>query len=377
MRSFKIALVVLVVAVGMFSCKEPFTPPINSASQTFLVVEGILNPGPGATAIRLTRSYQLSDTARLRTVRNAVVTVEGKDNSSRNLLMTGDGLYTSANLNLTIGNEYRLRIKVDNKEYLSAYVVARKTPEIDEIGYNQDEEGVKINVSTHDLASNTRYYKWDYDETWEIRSYYISDWIYRNGNVVARTPAENVYNCWKYASSSRVLIGSTARLQDNVLSKAPLLAIENGAERFSVRYSILVRQVSIDKQAYEFYDMMRRTTETLGSIFDVQPTELKGNISCISNPGELVIGYVSVGTVTEKRIFIDNRDLRDWRFSQVCESFEVPNKRDSLSAYYGGGAYMPYSATYFGLTIVSYSSSSSICVDCTTRGGNTTKPTYW
>lgn len=380
MKNFKIALALLPIIVGLFSCKEPFNPPINSAAQTFLVVEGILNPGPNSTTIRLTRTYQLSDTARLRTVRNAVITVEGKDNSSRNLLMTGDGLYTSANLNLTIGSEYRLRIKVDNKEYLSAYAIARKTPEIDEIGWSQDAEGVKVNVSTHDVASNPRYYKWEYDETWEIRSYYYSEVLYNRLSNTVRDrvlPGEEVYHCWKYSSSDRVLIGSTARLQDNVMSKAPLLAIDNGNEKLAIRYSILVRQTTIDKQAYEFFDMMKRTTETLGSIFDVQPTELKGNIQCVTNPGEPVIGYVTIGTVVEKRIFINNTQLNQWRLIESCLSFDVDNKPDSLKHYFAGETWMPYAAVYEGLSIKAYSASQPTCVDCTKRGGNTTKPSYW
>ena len=89
--------------------------------------------------------------------------------------MTGDGIYTSSNLGLALNTEYRLKITTANgKEYLSDYMVAKKTPPIDSLEFRQEEKGVQIYVNTHDDSNNTRYYRWDFDETWEIWSYYYS-----------------------------------------------------------------------------------------------------------------------------------------------------------------------------------------------------------
>ena len=89
--------------------------------------------------------------------------------------MTCDGIYTSPNLNLVLNQEYRLRITTSNgKEYLSDYVIAKKTPLIDSLGFRQEDKGVQVYVNAHDDSNNTRYYRWDFDETWEIKSYYYS-----------------------------------------------------------------------------------------------------------------------------------------------------------------------------------------------------------
>ena len=158
----------LLMCIG-FSCRDPYNPGLDSSSESYLVIEGVLNAGNGSTSLFLSRTFKLDDTAVLRTELNAMVTVEGKDNTTRQLAMTGDGIYTAPNLNLVLNQEYRLRIVTTaGKEYLSDYVVARQTPPIDDITFHQNDKGVQIHVTTHDNANGTRYYLWSYDETWEI-----------------------------------------------------------------------------------------------------------------------------------------------------------------------------------------------------------------
>ena len=127
-----------------FACREPYKPDLISSSNAYLVIEGVLNAGNGPTTIRLTRTFKLDDTAKVKGERNAKVLVEGKDNTTRQLIMDGDGIYTSPDLNLVLKNEYRLRIITANgKEYLSDYVLAKYTPPIDSLGFKQDDKAKK------------------------------------------------------------------------------------------------------------------------------------------------------------------------------------------------------------------------------------------
>lgn len=377
MIRLKILLVGLVVVMG-FGCKEIYRPAVISANNTFLVIEGVLNAGNGPTNLRLTRTFKLDDSARLRGEPNAVVAVEGKDNSTRQLTDAGSGFYSSPGLNLTIGQEYRVRINTsDGKEYLSDYVMAKQTPPIDSLGWRRDEKGLEIYVNTHDPSNNTRYYRWDFDETWEIRSYYDSEFKYVNGVVTARTRDESVYACWKYDFSDKILLGSSASLESDNIYRAPLALFMNGDEKLDVRYSILARQYALDRRGYEFYELMRKNTESLGSIFDAQPSEQRGNFRCVSNPGELVIGYLSAVTIEEKRMFISRIEIPFWNYYQYCPEIIVLNQRDSIrDAYEGGGSI--YGAVFTPFNTISHYRFSKIqCVECPTRGGSLLKPSYW
>lgn len=382
MRAINFLLSSIVIIFG-FACREEYDPPIISSAESNLVVEGVLNAGAGPTTIRLSRTFKLDDSARLRGEQNAVVTVEGKDNTTRLLNMTRDGIYTSANLGLSLNTEYRLKITTTNgKEYLSDYMVAKKTPPIDSLEFKQEEKGVQVYVNTHDDSNNTRYYRWDFDETWEIWSNYYSAFIYEFDVVRPRLPAEDVSTCWKYASSNTIVLGSSARLQSDYIFRAPVTFINYdnkiGTEKLAVRYSILLRQYALDKRGYEFYEMMKKMTEGLGSIFDPQPSELRGNIHCTTDPGELVIGYVTAVSIEEKRFFISSSQLRGWRFLQDCTSSDIPNNPDSIRVAYQGGLSI-YSAILnpFNGAIVRYYVSRKPCVECTDRGGFTTRPSYW
>ena len=362
--------------IGGFACKELYKPALISSPAAYLVIEGVLNAGTGPTGIRLTRTFKLDDTARLKGELNARVSVEGKDNTTRQLIMDGDGIYTSPSLNLVLNNEYRLRIITSNgKEYLSDYTVAKNTPPIDSLGFKQDDKGVKIHVSTHNDSGDTRYYHWDYDETWEIRTYYFSNYKYLNGQIVVRGPGDYVSTCWKYGISSNILLGSSAHLQSDNIFRAPVAFFSKGDEKLAVRYSILLRQYALDKQGYEFYEIMKKNTESLGTIFDAQPSELKGNIRCTSDPNELVIGYVSASVVEQKRFFIANIQLDNWRFYQDCPEIMVRNNSDSIKAAHDSG--LSFYGTIGSPFITHYLASTPNCVDCTARGGYLVRPSYW
>lgn len=343
-------------------------------------MEGVLNAGNEPTAIRITRTYDINgNIGDLQGEPNAIVTVEGNDNSSRALTMTSIGTYQSNNLALSANNEYRLRIKTrDGKEYLSNYIKVKATPEIDSISYKLQDGNMQLYVNTHDPANNTRYYKWSYEETWEINSAFYSMIIYDKNAppkfIRDRKPEEEVYRCWKYNKSSTILFGSSAKLTNDIIFEQPLNIIRNGDERLSVRYSILLKQYAMDKDAYEFFSLMKKNTESLGSIFDAQPSEIRGNIKCVTDPDEIVIGYISASTVTQKRLFISRP--AGWSFRQLCETKIVTP--DSIDYFIANGAYIPIQEEIrMGTPIVDYQSSTPACVDCRERGGNLQQPAYW
>ena len=378
----KFVLPALPLMCIVFACRDPYKPGIDSSSESYLVIEGVLNAGNGPTSLFLSRTFKLDDTAVLRTERNAMVTVEGKDNTTRQLVMTGDGMYTSPNLNLVLNQEYRLRIVTTaGKEYLSDYVMARQTPPIDDITFHQSDKGVQIHVTTHDNGSGTRYYLWSYDETWEIRTYFFSKYKYvlANDTVLPRSPTEDVSTCWKYGSSHDILIGTSTAYEIDTIPEAPVRFIGNGDEKLAVRYSILVKQTALDKKGYEFYELMKKNTESIGTIFDPQPSQVKGNIHSVSDPNEQVIGNITVTSIEEKRIFIEAADLDRWRFTQFCTTDTVANDPDSIYKAYGTGwdVYDAiFSRTQPGV-IEAYKFSIRSCVDCTKRGGDLSRPSYW
>jgi hypothetical protein len=76
------------------------------------------------------------------------------------------------------------------------------------------------------------------------------------------------------------------------------------ASQFRWVYTINVTQYALTKEAYEYWDNLKKNTEKIGSIFDPQPFADFGNIHCISDPDEPVIGFISACSTSQKRLYI-------------------------------------------------------------------------
>jgi hypothetical protein len=367
-----------IVVLFMVSCRQEYPLPEAARNLNLLVVEGVLNSGTGRTLIKLTRTINPRDSAAVKPELRAEVSVESENNTSVTLTGNTNGEYIHNQLNLNVNLKYRLRIKTFNgKEYVSDYVPVLPAPLIDSIHWQTSSDGgVQVLASSHDPQNRTRYYRWEYEETWELNSAYPTFFEYKNGIVVDRLNPQEIYFCWNSATSTRIVIGSSAKLSQDVISAQPIKHILPGSERIGVRYSILVRQYALTREAYEFWEIMKKNTEQVGTLFDPQPSQLRSNLRCISDPEEPVIGFVSAGSYTEKRIFINRSEVYPWSFYLQCELIIVP--LNALREFFANFAFIPVNEYYDQSgRLGGYYSSINTCVDCRTRGGNTIKPSFW
>jgi hypothetical protein len=384
----KLFFILLIICVA--GCKEKYDLPFEQPDTGYLVIEGMINAGQDVTRIELSRTNKINSTLK-QFEQKALVQVEGDDNSVEQLFENTIGNYTGQ-LHLNSSKQYRLRIKTEaGKEYLSDFVGVKVTPPIDSISWERENDGgVRIHFNTHDHQNATRYYRWDYVETWEFHSSYRSFLKYTpdvpssaNGSVGYRDSSRyefdsSIFKCWQSVASSSILLGSSARLSSDVIYKLPFLFIPQGDKKISELYSIYVRQYALTKEAYEFYEKMKKNTEENGSIFDPQPSQLKGNIRCVSAPEEQVVGFISVGTVSEKRIFIRNSDVPFWNYRSGCRENKIRNHPDSVDVARTSGQIptVVIEQSPIGGFIIYFGAANPNCVDCTLTGTNV-KPAFW
>ena len=381
----------------MASCKKPYLPPVINAPGSYLVVEGVIAGSGAPTTIKLSYTVNLSNTTIANPASKAVVTVENDQNGTYQLAETTPGTYVLAGLALDNSRKYRLSIKTaDNKQYLSDFVPVVNSPAIDSVGFQITNNGLNIYSNTHDPQNNTHYYRWDYQETWIFHSTYFSAYKSNGDTVLARNLAtDNVYQCWASDTSSTIIINSSAKLASDIISGNPITSIPSNSEKIGIKYSILVNQYALTGDAYAFWTNLKKNTEQLGSIFDAQPSQINGNIHCISNPAEAVIGYVSAGNVATKRIFITSAQLPNWLPTNpypncVLDTFLYvysppgggpPQNQVNEYLNYNKGALapsIPVEAIQPPLAAkpIGYSAALPECVDCTLRGTNK-QPSFW
>jgi hypothetical protein len=378
MKSFKIYMIGLILS--FVACKEAYNPKATSFNNNFLVVDGFINTGGDSTIIKLSRTVTLANKKTINPETGATISVETSSGEGISLFEKEKGVYYIPYLSFGLNKKYRLKIKTKSGgNYLSDFVEPTVSPQIDSVNYQIKPNGLQLYVNTGDANNKTHYYRWEYEESWIFYAMYSSGYIWRNGpKTEERKPNEFIYQCWGNSNSSPILTGSTVKLDKDVIYLSPLTLVPSNSEKLTEKYSILVKQYALTKEAYDFWEILKKNTESLGSIFDVLPSELTGNIHSVNNTAEPVIGYISAGSMQQQRIFITKDKLPKWRplYPYAC------SEPDTVllgieNVVFGGGAKIPLNEVYNEIGILSgHTSAPRVCADCTIRG-TTKRPIFW
>lgn len=367
-------------ALLIVGCRETYTPPEITVDQNILVVEGFVNVGGDSSFFKLSRSQKLGTTNVNRPEILAKIYLLSNNNTIlAQSVEKPNGQYAVRSSMVVANQSYRVRIVTrDSKEYLTEVLLAKTAPAIDSVTWRMDVEknGIQFFASSKDVTNNTKYYKWDCEETWESRAFYESFYRYLGGsNFQVRDTANQIYRCWRNNNITGIFIGSSAKLSNDIIENAPLHFLPKGVDKVNSRYSVLVKQTSLTKEAYEYWQQLKQMTELGGSVFDVQPTQLYGNIVSVANPNEPVIGYITASTVTTKRIFIDRSEVTSFVTpnSLNCELYIVAGHPDTFNLYFNTRRFVPIAGDVNG----GYLGAPLNCADCRVFGGVTTKPPFW
>ena len=375
---------VFLMIMSASMCRKIFNPPAIQASNHFLAVDGFINTGSNASStFTLTRSLNLVDSVPSIPERNAQVLIQSANGNSYPLIDTaGNGVYVSQNLNLDNSQSYQLSIITsDGNQYMSDLVFAKKAPPIDSLTWELADDpvsglqAVKIYINSHDPANNTHYYRWDYIETWEHVSVYETAWAEGNGLVYPLPVLVSTHFCWSTGHSNNILLGSSLALSQDVINHSLLADFAQNDPKLDIGYSILVKQYPLSPEAYNYWTTVQKNSQSLGGLFDLQPSQVTGNIHSVTNVKDPVLGYVAASSVQEKRMFIDNHSLPGWKSNPIysCPQFQVPTDPLNTLVYnYPDTTYGPY---YFSSSVLIVAPKS--CLDCRYQGGVTVKPPFW
>jgi hypothetical protein len=360
------------------TCTKPFNPPEIAETDSYLVVEGFANPGPDSTFITLSRSRRLGDTGTFVQESRARVVIQSRQGIEFPLTEISPGRY-GGSLNLNPSEQYRLKVSTAAQSvYESAYEPVMITPPIDSLTWKYDGD-VTIYVNASPLQDQPGFFRWDFEETWQYTSFYDSFYDWENGQINILDSAHQRTNCWDSSRSTKILTGATEALTVNVIREFPIQVVPYRDQKMGVDYSILVRQYGLTRKAYDFWQEIKKNGTQVGGLFDPLPTQLFGNIICVNNPKEIVIGYFNIGTVTTKRIFISNTELFNWVISRptgFCEAKFIQNA-DSLVYFLSNPAYdIAFINSSPGLP-AGIAIAPIECIDCKMAGGTTKKPGYW
>ena len=375
--------IVFGACVLLYACKEKYLPDIKDVNPNYLVVDGFINTGSDSTIFKLNRTFKLESKATVAPERAAIVTVESDAGLTYTLpeLSLKPGTYAVPALNLDQTKKYRLRIRTkNNKEYLSDFVESKVSPPV-ELTYDFRHGNLNIYSNTHDATGKSRYYNYNYVETWQYRAPLQSFLKIENRQLKKRFfPQDDIWNCYHHVPSGKISIASTASLSEDRLKDNLLIDILPTSLKVRIEYSVLVKQMVLTKAGFDFLEILKKNTEQVGSIFDSQPSQLFGNIRCTTNAAETVVGFISAGTVTEKRILLLAKDFPFPFLGPLPDPYclsqaDTINTQEEYDLIYAAGVspYIPISndpPPFLATKLWE-------CVDCRMQGGTNIVPPYW
>jgi hypothetical protein len=389
MKSVSIHHIYLFGMVGfhMLACREPFYPENVTGNPGYLVVDGFVNAGNDSSFIRLTRTASLNDSVVIPELRATVYVSDGHGDLFP-LAEQGNGYYVTDHLDLIRSTTYKLNIQTsDGRAYISDSFPVLTAPPIDSLSWAEDSVGVSIYAYTHDPGNQTKYYRWDYIETWRYDAGIDAN-IYWTGSEVLSIPAsDQIYSCWSSHKSTNLILATTQNLTTDTINHQLVCEVPAESEKMSVRYSILVNQYALTKDAYEYWQNLKTTTELTGSLFDPTPSQVIGNLHCLSDQSEIVLGFIGASTVSSKRIFITRTDLATWNYTpywlncvepgayRISVSVNDPARDSKLYNYLLTPDHL-YTLIDFPNSIV-YVLAPNYCADCREHGGTNQPPSFW
>lgn len=324
-------LAFLILAFALCSCTEQYVFQ-NNDFESALVVEGTITNELKNQTIRLSQVYELEQTGP-KLEKGANVSV-ADDQGNEYQFEEKDTIYASITpFKAEPGRKYQLKIRTSaGKNYTSDQQVLTTETKIDNVtatvaNFN-GERGVQINVNSYDPTNTSKYYRYEYNETYKIIAPY---WDYRETKLVniPAIPADPSNDfpgsparediivsirknetriCYSSKKSNDIILNSTNSQSDDRVH-FPVRFISNQNYIISHRYSIFVKQYVQNLAAFTYYKTLRDLSSSGGVLSPKQPGFFYGNIRSVENPTEKVIGFFEVSAVSSERIFFNYADL--------------------------------------------------------------------
>jgi Domain of unknown function (DUF4249) len=404
----------LIIWIISSSCSERYNLETNTYEES-LVVEATITNELKTQEVKLTKTYRLE--AYGPTVETGANVYVSDNLGNQYTFAENSGTYRSINpFQALPGRNYQLHFTTSNgKSYESAPEQTPTATQIQdvttEVVTKDGVRGVQMSAQSFDPTNTSKYYRYEYEETYKIIA---PKWSFYKGQVTDVNNVTELFivprtteakTCYKTEFSKDIILTNTNDLSEDRVN-LPIRFINQQNYIITHRYRILVRQYIQNLSSRNYYSTLKLITASGNSVLSQnQPGLLNGNLKNLNDPKERIVGFFDVSTVSTKVIYFNYADLfpgqqappyytdcseeilpsiqRNYKYcfvgslSLICEGNEIISWISSGQQTYRSGA------SSNGLPVLKSPGTSielfpSPCGDCTSFNNNSNiRPTFW
>ena len=314
--------ILFLLAIG--SCIDPI--PFSAQNTSRVVIFGSITQEDRIHTVNIARSNRFGGFPL--PLKGATVRVVGSDGSEGLYEEGEEGEYLlyPNRFRVLIGQEYHIEVELPNGQaYRSepervpvprslddVYFQATFREEVSNANVILESAKIEIYVNTPTKTNGQQtYLRWDVEEDWDFTDFVCGG-------------LDRSATCYFDAFTRTVrmpLFHSEDESQERidgfkVFERSPFPTIE-----FNFRHYFSVRQYSISERAYRFWEQVNLVSNPQGTIFDVLPAAVEGNIYNVETEDEIVLGYFEASASSIGRTFTQPDLLEPIFIELECNPF--------------------------------------------------------
>ncbi len=375
----------LLMMLGLlYSCIKPYTPDVETAEKEKYVLLGTVNNYDTVQSIAVSKTSPLANPGFL-PVEGCLVSVINGDGLVFNTQELEPGIYKTviAKQYLVVGATFHVNVVLPSGEIIvSVPDTLLNCPDVDTVYYQPKTQatskpgvldlGLQFMLDYKGSTGDAAYYRWQLAETWEYHAVYPLEWYYDGMLHHVEPPDYSRFVCWRTQPIQQVFTLSTKGLNQNVYHGLPLHFVKNTVSKLKYMYSLLILQSSLSHEAFAYWEQIR-INESIGEgLYERQPVAIKGNLSCVSDPSKVVLGFFGASMIKQKRIFVGPIPEFPIEYQEPCSSIFLMQGFDELTPDDYPAYFLSNINGGFTMNLMS-----GECVDCLLLGGTNVKPEFW
>ena len=385
-------IILLLSILSLISCTEHYALESKNYEEA-IVIEALITNEVKFQEIKISKTYSL-DSNSPEQISNAIVYIIDNLGNTYNFVESNSKYISQIQFAAENSRQYKLFIETENGDKYESESVKFNLSQSNfssisyELTTKNGVSGIQFYVNSQDNTNNSKYYRFDYEETFKIVA---PRWVSVKGQPNLTTQTLDLipwdyesHICFNSYQNKNILIDNSLQSNQDAI-KFPIRFLGSNDPKIGTRYSIKAYQYILSSFTHNFYEKLKAFSESNTLLSQVQPGQLSSNIISKNNSNK-IIGIFDVCSVSSKRIFVNYSDLypNNYNYPYFCDCSDNV-KSPPLKYCYGSiscdatninSSLANRILTYYSVDADGYYFFPAKCGDCTNLGTNIT-PSFW